>query len=104
MSKEMRQYIDNFRNFLTENSNKKLNISDVSESKIKFTNFSHWSDKLKKFIEVDRNDFLKMKEEFSELNRERNNTYNRRKDKYEMTDDEYFNRQDDIFRKYGYDI
>ena len=33
MSKEMRQYIDNFRNFLTENSKKKLNISDVSESK-----------------------------------------------------------------------
>jgi hypothetical protein len=33
MSKEMRQHIDNFRNFLTENSKKKLNISDVSESK-----------------------------------------------------------------------
>ena len=36
MSKEMRQHIDNFRNFLKENSNKKLNTSDVifSESKI----------------------------------------------------------------------
>jgi hypothetical protein len=36
MSKEMRQHIDNFRNFLIENSNKKLNTSDVifSESKI----------------------------------------------------------------------
>ena len=33
MSKEMRQHIDNFRDFLTENSKKKLNISDVSESK-----------------------------------------------------------------------
>jgi hypothetical protein len=33
MSKEMRQHIDNFRNFLTENSKKKLNISDVSDSK-----------------------------------------------------------------------
>lgn len=32
MSKEMRQYIDNFRQPLTENSNKKLNISDVIES------------------------------------------------------------------------
>ena len=32
MSKEMRQHIDNFRNFLTENSKKKLNISDVSDS------------------------------------------------------------------------
>jgi|688.fasta_scaffold683471_2 hypothetical protein len=29
MSKEMREHIDNFRNFLTENSKKKLNISDV---------------------------------------------------------------------------
>ena len=32
MSKEMRQHIDNFRNFLTENSKKKLNISDVRSS------------------------------------------------------------------------
>jgi hypothetical protein len=32
MSKEMRKYIDDFRNFLTENSKKKLNISDVSDS------------------------------------------------------------------------
>jgi hypothetical protein len=29
MSKEMREHIDNFRNFLTENSKKKLNISVV---------------------------------------------------------------------------
>ena len=42
MSKEMRQYINNFRNFLTENSKKKLNISDVSDSEInKFNNMSH---------------------------------------------------------------
>lgn len=34
MSKEMRQHIDNFRNFLTENSKKKLNISDVSDSEL----------------------------------------------------------------------
>jgi hypothetical protein len=32
MSKEMRKYIDDFNNFLTENSKKKLNISDVSDS------------------------------------------------------------------------
>jgi len=32
MSKEMREHIDNFRNFLTENSKKKLNISDVIDS------------------------------------------------------------------------
>jgi hypothetical protein len=35
MSKEMREHIDNFRNFLTENSKKKLNISDVIHSQIK---------------------------------------------------------------------
>lgn len=34
MSKEMRQHIDNFKNFLTENSKKKLNISDVIHSQI----------------------------------------------------------------------
>jgi hypothetical protein len=39
MSKEMRQHIDNFRNFLTENSKKKLNISDVMFSESKLSTF-----------------------------------------------------------------
>ena len=34
MSKEIRKHIDNFRNFLTENSKENLNISDVSDSKL----------------------------------------------------------------------
>jgi hypothetical protein len=32
MSKEMRQYIDKFRDFLKENSEEELNISDVMNS------------------------------------------------------------------------
>ena len=51
MSKEMRQHIDNFRNFLTENSKKKLNISDVSDSEItKFNKLSH-KDKIKYLVD-----------------------------------------------------
>ena len=53
MSKEMRQHIDNFRNFLTENSKKKLNVSDVSDS---------FKIKAKRLID----DTKKLKDEYSE--------------------------------------
>jgi hypothetical protein len=64
MSKEMREYIDNFKNALTESSKKKLNISDDSDNDLFTTEYGGEKIKIKgKFLKQgeERNLLQKLK-------------------------------------------